>query len=116
MNGPALSHLAILNISHRNGKCKEVIPTRIRELREKRGLTVAELSRSTGVTPAAVVQWENGAVVPATGKLPTIAAVLECEVGDLYDSEELRAASEAAVQRMREAAQRAAKKLAEQAG
>ena len=42
---------------------------RIRELRERRGLTGTELARMT---------------------------VLECEVGDLYDDETLRAASEAA--------------------
>ena len=59
-------------------------------------MTVTELARRTGVTPAAVVQWENGTVVPATGKLPVIAAVLECEVGELYDAEVLREAGEAA--------------------
>jgi len=93
-----------------------VFPTRIRELRERRGLTGTELARLTGVTPPAVIGWENGSKTPATDKLPTIAAVLECEVGDLYDPEELRAASEAAVQRVKEAAQKAAQKLAEQAG
>ena len=93
-----------------------MFPTRIRELRERRGLTGTELARLTGVTPPAVIGWENGSKTPATDKLPTIAAVLEGEVGDLYDPEELRAASEAAVQRVKEAAQKAAQKLAEQAG
>ena len=93
-----------------------MFPTRIRELRERRGLTGTELARLTGVTPPAVIGWENGSKTPATDKLPTIAAVLECEVGDLYDPEELRAASEAAVQRVKEASQKAAQKLAEQAG
>ena len=64
---------------------------RIRELRERRGLTGTELARMT-----AVIGWENGSKTPTTDKLPTIAAVLECEVGDLYDDETLRAASEAA--------------------
>ena len=70
----------------------------------------------TGVTLPAVIGWENGSKTPTTDKLPTIAAVLECEVSDLYDDEALRAASEAAAERVREAAQRAAQKLAEQAG
>ena len=39
---------------------------------------------------------ENGAAMPTADKLPTIAALLECEVNDLYDDETLRAASEAA--------------------
>ena len=69
---------------------------RIRELRERRGLTGTELARMTGVTLHAVIGWENGSKTPTTDKLPTIAAVLECEVGDLYDDETLRAASEAA--------------------
>ena len=89
---------------------------RIRELRERRGLTGTELARMTGVTPPAVIGWENGSKTPTTDKLPTIAAVLECDVGDLYDPEELRAASEAAVRRVKEAARKAAQKLAEQAG
>ena len=56
---------------------------RIRELRERRGLTGTELARMTGVTLPAVIGWENGSKTPTTDKLPTIAAVLECEVGDL---------------------------------
>lgn len=71
-------------------------PMRIRELRERRGLTGTELARMTGVTLPAVIGWENGSKTPTTDKLPTIAAVLECEIGDLYDDETLRAASEAA--------------------
>ena len=66
---------------------------RIRELRERRGLTGTELAR---MTLPAVIGWENGSKTPTTDKLPTIAAVLECEIGDLYDDETLRAASEAA--------------------
>ena len=89
---------------------------RIRELRERRGLTGTELARMTGVTLLAVIGWENGSKTPTTDKLPTIAAVLECEIGDLYDDETLRAASEAAVRRVKEAARKAAQKLAEQAG
>lgn len=89
---------------------------RIRELRERRGLTGTELARMTGVTLPAVIGWENGSKTPTTDKLPTIAAVLECEIGDLYDDETLRAASEAAVRRVKEAARKAAQKLAEQAG
>ena len=69
---------------------------RIRELRERRGLTGTELARMTGVTRPAVIGWENGSKTPTTDKLPTIAALLEGEVNDLYDDETLRAASEAA--------------------
>ena len=54
------------------------------------------LARRLGVTKVAVSRWENGAAMPTADKLPTIAALLECEVNDLYDDETLRAASEAA--------------------
>ena len=35
-------------------------------------------------------------VAPSADKLPVLAAMLDCEVGDLYDDEALRAASETA--------------------
>ncbi len=85
-------------------------------MRKRSGMSGAELARRVGVTPGAITQWESGLFSPSTDKLPTIAAVLECEVGELYDADELRAASEAAVKRMKEAAQRAAQKMAEQTG
>ena len=69
---------------------------RIRELREARGLSQHGLARRLGVTKMAVSRWESGAAMPTADKLPTIAALLECEVNDLYDDEALRAASEAA--------------------
>lgn len=55
-----------------------------------------ELAQAAAVSYQAIAQWESGAVMPTADKLPTIAAVLECEVNDLYDDETLRAASEAA--------------------
>lgn len=42
---------------------------RIRELRERRGLTGTELARMTGVTLPAVIGWENGSKTPTTDKL-----------------------------------------------
>ena len=59
---------------------------RIRELREARGLSQHGLARRLGVTKMAVSRWESGAAMPTADKLPTIAALLECEVNDLYDA------------------------------
>ena len=59
-------------------------------------MTRYELAQAVEVSYQAVAQWENGVMVPSADKLPTIAALLECEVNDLYDDETLRAASEAA--------------------
>ena len=69
---------------------------RIRALREARGMTRRELAQAAKVSYQSVAQWEDGVIAPTSDKLPTIAALLECEVSDLYDDETLRAASEAA--------------------
>ena len=59
-------------------------------------MTRYELAQAAAVSYQAIAQWERGAAMPTADKLPTIAALLECEVNDLYDDETLRAASEAA--------------------
>lgn len=59
-------------------------------------MTRYELAQAAAVSYQAIAQWESGAAMPTADKLPTIAALLECEVNDLYDDETLRAASEAA--------------------
>lgn len=69
---------------------------RIRALREARGMTRYELAQAAEVSYQAVAQWENGVMVPSADKLPVLAAMLDCEINDLYDDETLRAASEAA--------------------
>lgn len=87
---------------------------RIREMREASGITNAELARSCRVRPVSVCQWESGEANPLASKLPMIAAVLGCEIRDLYEPDELRAASEAAAARVREKAAADAKALSEE--
>lgn len=59
-------------------------------------MTRYELAEAAEVSYQSVAQWENGVMAPSADKLPVLAAMLDCEVGDLYDDEALRAASEAA--------------------
>lgn len=59
-------------------------------------MTRYELAEAANVSYQSVAQWENGVVAPSADKLPVLAAMLDCEVGALYDDEALRAASEAA--------------------
>lgn len=59
-------------------------------------MTRYELAEAANVSYQSVAQWENGVMVPSADKLPVLAAMLDCEVSDLYDDETLRAASEAA--------------------
>lgn len=87
---------------------------RIREMREARGITNAELARRCRVKPASVCQWESGKSNPTADKLPVIAAMLECAIGDLYEPDELRAVSEAAAAQVREKAAYDAKALSEE--
>ena len=85
---------------HTEGKkARRRFQTKIRELRERIGMTGAELARRAGVSPPAVTQWENGSRTPATDKLPVIAAVLGCEVSELYEEDALREAARAAEKR-----------------
>lgn len=54
---------------------------RIRELRERRGISQSELARRMGVKHPSVVQWETGKAMPAAAKLPKLAEVLGVEIG-----------------------------------
>jgi transcriptional regulator with XRE-family HTH domain len=49
---------------------------RLRDTREKRGLSATDLARLTGVTPAAVSNWENKGTEPQSKALNAIAATL----------------------------------------
>ena len=71
-----------------------------------------DLAQRVGVSKVAVSRWESNDTLPTADKLPTIAAVLECEIEDLYDGETLRQVSEAAERRVREKAAADARALA----
>ena len=58
---------------------------RIRELRERAGLSQAELARRMGVKRPSVIQWELGQSYPTADKLPRLAEVLACTVDELYE-------------------------------
>lgn len=59
---------------------------RIRELRERLGISQAELARRMGVKHTSVIQWETGKAMPAAAKLPKLAEVLGVEIGELFDA------------------------------
>lgn len=60
--------------------------TAIKELREKAGLTQAQLAEKLGASQSAVALWETGARMPRSDKLPKLAEVLGCTVADLFDN------------------------------
>lgn len=56
----------------------------IRVVREKCGITQAQLAKKIGVNQKAVSQWERGDTNPSADKLPAIAATLGCTIDDLF--------------------------------
>lgn len=56
---------------------KEVFPQRLREIRELRGLSQAQLAEKTRLQPAAVSHFETGARLPSFDNLRRLAAALE---------------------------------------
>ena len=61
--------------------------TRIRDMRERAGLTQERLSELINVSRSAVAMWESGETSPRADKLPELARVLGCTIDELYDSE-----------------------------
>ena len=62
---------------------------RIKEHRERLGLSQQDLADKVGVDGSLVCCWESGKRLPSTKLLPALAYALECRVGDLYDPEDL---------------------------
>ena len=62
---------------------------KIREYRERLGLSQRDLARKVGVSGPLVSMWESGEMLPSTKLLPTLAYALDCRVGDLYEPEDL---------------------------
>lgn len=57
-------------------------------LREKRlsaNLTQEQLAKRLGVQRTTVTMWETGETMPRTDKLPEIAKILNCNIGDLFE-------------------------------
>ena len=59
----------------------------ITKMRERAGLSKAELGRRVGVTGPAVKAWEDPGRYPDAEKLPAIADALECSIDALFGRE-----------------------------
>ena len=57
---------------------------RLRELREARGLTQAQLADAIGMSRKTVNTVENGVFIPSTVVALKLAAALQCTVEDLF--------------------------------
>ena len=57
---------------------------KIREKREKKGMTQDELAAALKVDRSTVSKWENNLSLPRSATLDKIASILECQRDDLF--------------------------------
>ena len=60
---------------------------RIREMRDRAGMTQDELAASIGVVRSAVANWEDEITLPPARQPPLLAEVLECSIDELFDND-----------------------------
>ena len=61
----------------------EIFGRRLRELRNKKGLTQEELGRAAGLTSVYISNLENGFAVPSLTTILQLAGALRCKVVSL---------------------------------
>lgn len=61
---------------------------RIKEYREKAGMTQKQLADMIHLERSAIAKWESGAVMPAAARLPELATALGVSVDDLFDRDD----------------------------
>lgn len=60
---------------------------KIRELREKAGLTTAEIASAMGLCVSTVYKWENGPNQPTADNLLKLAELLHCTIDEIFGRE-----------------------------
>lgn len=56
----------------------------IRRLRERLGMSMADLADRMNVSVPTVSRWETGEAVPVTGRLDALAGALHCTIDELF--------------------------------
>ena len=62
-----------------------MISAKIKEYREKAGLTQAQLGAAIGYERSTIARWENGSLEPFASVVKAIADVLNISVAKLYE-------------------------------
>lgn len=57
---------------------------KIREYREKLGISGKELAQRIGVDDTTVCAWESGRILPRAEKIPRLADALGCTIDELF--------------------------------
>ncbi len=71
----------------------EMIADRIKALREKHGLTQAELARKLGITRSGVNAWEMGITVPSTQYIVELSLLFSVSTDYLLDMPQTKSIS-----------------------
>ena len=56
--------------------------------RLRAGLTQVEAASELNVSQSTISTWENGTNFPTGNKIPAIARLYDCEIGELYEGSE----------------------------
>lgn len=65
-------------------KSTTVLHRRLKELRERKGLTQGELAKACGVDKTAISHWENGMSSPRASRMASVARALGVNVVELF--------------------------------
>lgn len=58
----------------------------LKKLRTERGMTLADVASKVGVIPNAVWRWEAGERTPSIETVKRLAALFDCTIDELVDS------------------------------
>lgn len=70
---------------------KEVFASRLRGKRAERGLNQTQLAELSGVSVAAITNYENGGYMPSADKVFKLADALGCDLNWLFGWDERKA-------------------------
>ena len=60
----------------------------IAEMRKRAGMKQQDLADALHIDRSTVSKWETGEAFPTGNKLPQVAEVLHCDIGELFRKEE----------------------------
>lgn len=60
--------------------------SKIRNLRENKGLSQENIARELKIKQQAVAKWESGSALPRADKLPQLAKILDCTIDELFEN------------------------------
>jgi transcriptional regulator with XRE-family HTH domain len=66
-------------------KMKEMFKLHLKEIRQQKNITQAELADILGITQSALSQFENGKVVPTVERLIEFAVILNVTLDELIE-------------------------------